>query len=88
METATTIGLDLAKRSVQAHGALADGSVSFREKFDRPPPLRQWLEDRDSSLLFAGPLVLLVADRGRALHWLAFRGSGRHCDAATTGEWR
>ena len=87
METATIIGLDLAKRSVQAHGALADGSVAA--KVVRPPAAaRTRLEDRDSSLLFAGPLVLLVADRGRALHWLAFRGSGRHCDAATTGEWR
>jgi hypothetical protein len=47
------------------------------------------LEDRDPWLLLAGPLVLLVADRDRALHWLAFSGSGWLCDAATPGgEWR
>src|ERR1700685_4859361 len=35
METATIIGLDLAKRSFQAHGAQADGSVAFRKKLTR-----------------------------------------------------
>src|ERR1700728_1690901 len=35
METATIIGLDLAKRSFQAHGAQADGSVTFRKKLTR-----------------------------------------------------
>jgi hypothetical protein len=29
MKEASIIGLDLAKRSFQAHGALADGSVAF-----------------------------------------------------------
>ena len=32
MKEASIIGLDLAKRSFQAHGALADGSVAFRKK--------------------------------------------------------
>lgn len=35
MEQATTIGLDLAKRVFQAHGATADGKVAFRKKLSR-----------------------------------------------------
>jgi hypothetical protein len=32
MEQATIIGIDLAKRTFQLHGAAADGSVAFRKK--------------------------------------------------------
>ncbi len=35
MEKITIIGLDLAKRSFQVHGAYADGSVAFRKKLTR-----------------------------------------------------
>ena len=35
METVSIIGLDLAKRSFQAHGARADGGVGFRKKLSR-----------------------------------------------------
>ena len=35
MEHATIIGIDLAKRSFQVHGARADGSVAFRRKLSR-----------------------------------------------------
>jgi transposase len=35
MDKATIIGLDLAKRVFQAHGARADGGVAFREKLSR-----------------------------------------------------
>ena len=35
MEHATIIGIDLAKRSFQVHGARADGSVAFRKKLSR-----------------------------------------------------
>jgi len=35
MEQATMIGIDLAKRVFQAHGAAADGSVVFRKKLSR-----------------------------------------------------
>jgi transposase len=35
MEKLIIIGLDLAKRSFQAHGAHADGSVAFRKKLSR-----------------------------------------------------
>ena len=32
MEVVTIIGIDLAKRSCQVHGARADGSVAYRRK--------------------------------------------------------
>ena len=35
MEEATIIGIDLAKRSFQVHGAKADGSVVYRRKLSR-----------------------------------------------------
>ena len=35
MKEASIIGLDLSKRSFQAHGTLADGSVAFRKKLTR-----------------------------------------------------
>jgi hypothetical protein len=35
MKEASIIGLDLAKRSFQAHGTLADGRVAFRKKLTR-----------------------------------------------------
>jgi len=31
MENVSIIGLDLAKRSIQAHGARADGGVAFHK---------------------------------------------------------
>jgi transposase len=36
MENVSIVGIDLAKRSVQLHGAAADGSVVFRKKLSRP----------------------------------------------------
>ena len=35
MKEVTIIGIDLAKRSFQVHGATADGSVAFRKKLAR-----------------------------------------------------
>ena len=35
MEQVSIIGIDLAKRSFQVHGARADGSVAFRRKLGR-----------------------------------------------------
>ena len=35
LEHATIVGIDLAKRSFQVHGARADGSVAFRRKLSR-----------------------------------------------------
>ena len=34
-EVSSIIGIDLAKRSFQVHGARADGSVAFRRKLSR-----------------------------------------------------
>jgi transposase len=36
MENVSIVGIDLAKRSVQLHGAAADCSVVFRKKLSRP----------------------------------------------------
>ena len=35
MEEVTVVGVDLAKRSLQVHGAKADGSVAYRRKLSR-----------------------------------------------------
>ncbi len=35
MEEASIIGIDLAKRSIQLHGARPDGSVAYRRKVSR-----------------------------------------------------
>ena len=35
MEEVSIIGIDLAKRSFQLHGAKADGSVAYRRKLGR-----------------------------------------------------
>ena len=37
----TIIGLDLAKKSFQVHGASADGTVVFRKKLSRGRVLKQ-----------------------------------------------
>ena len=45
MEQVNIIGIDLAKRSFQLHGARADGSVAFRRKVatgGRTPANRAW----------------------------------------------
>ena len=36
MENVSIVGIDLAKQSVQLHGAATDGSVVFRKKLSRP----------------------------------------------------
>lgn len=36
MENVSIVGIDLAKRRFQLHGAAADGSVVFRKKLSRP----------------------------------------------------
>jgi hypothetical protein len=62
-------------------------SLMWRGGFNPSVPLRQWLRDRDSSLLHAGALVLVVKDRG-GLHCIAVRGSAWVCDAVMThGRW-
>ena len=46
MEHATIIGIDLAKRSFQLHGARADGSVAFRRKLSRTRCWISWGRSR------------------------------------------
>ena len=42
MEEASIIGIDLAKRSFQVHGARPDGSVAYRRKVSRGKLLGYW----------------------------------------------
>ena len=69
MEAATIIGLDLAKRSFQAHGALADGSVAFRKKLTREKVL---------GFLAEQPRCVVAMEAcGSAHHWgRAIRDAG------------
>src|ERR671916_1054550 len=61
MEKVSIIGLDLAKRSFQAHGALADGSVGFRRKLSREKVLGFFAEQ---------PRCIVAMEAcGSAHHW-------------------
>jgi transposase len=69
MKKASIIGFDLAKRSLQAHGALADGSVAFRKKLTREKVLGFFAEQPRC-------IVAMVAC-GSAHHWgRAIRDAG------------
>ena len=61
MEKVSIIGLDLAKRSFQAHGARADGSVAFRKKLSRGKVLAFLTEQ--------SPCVVAMEACGSAHHW-------------------
>ena len=69
MKEASIIGLDLAKRSFQAHGALADGSVAFRKKLTREKVL---------GFLAEQPRCVVAMEAcGSAHHWgRAIRDAG------------
>src|SRR6202451_4372404 len=69
MKEASIIGLDLAKRSFQAHGALADGSVAFRKKLTREKVL---------GFLTEQPRCVVAMEAcGSAHHWgRAIRDAG------------
>ena len=61
MEKVSIIGLDLAKRSFQAHGALADGGVGFRKKLSREKVL---------AFLSKQPRCVVAMEAcGSAHHW-------------------
>ncbi len=61
MERVSIIGLDLAKRSFQAHGANADGSVAFRRKLSREKVL---------TFLSEQPRCVVAMEAcGSAHHW-------------------
>src|SRR3954466_7695951 len=61
MEKVSIIGLDLAKRSFQAHGALADGGVGFRKKLSRGKVLGFFAEQPRC--------VVALEACGSAHHW-------------------
>src|SRR3982750_2890550 len=61
MEKVSIIGLDLAKRSFQAHGALADGGVGFRKKLSREKVLGFFAEQPRC--------VVAMEAWGSAHHW-------------------
>jgi transposase len=61
MEKANIIGLDLAKRSFQAHGAQIDGGVAFRKKLSR---------DKLLGFLALQPRCVVAMEAcGSAHHW-------------------
>jgi transposase len=61
MEKASIIGLDLAKRSFQAHGARAEGGVAFRKKLSREKVL---------TFLAEQPRCVVAMEAcGSAHHW-------------------
>ena len=57
MEKVSIIGLDLAKRSFQAHGAVADGGVGFRKKLSREKVLGFFAVALAAVNIFGGFLV-------------------------------
>src|ERR1044071_3510021 len=61
MEKVSIIGLDVAKRSFQAHGALADGGVGFRKKLSRERVLAFFTEQPRC--------VVAMEACGSAHHW-------------------
>ena len=69
MKEASIIGLDLAKRSFQAHGTLADGRVAFRKKLTREKVLGFFAEQ---------PRCIVAMEAcGSAHHWgRAIRDAG------------
>src|SRR6202045_673774 len=69
MKEASIIGLDLSKRSFQAHGALANGSVAFRKKLTREKVL---------GFLAEQPRCVVAMEAcGSAHHWgRAIRDAG------------
>jgi transposase len=61
MEKVSIIGLDLAKRCFQAHGARADGGVAFRKTLSR---------DKVLTFLAKHPRCVVAMEAcGSAHHW-------------------
>src|SRR4051794_461006 len=61
MEKVSIVGLDLAKRSFQAHGALADGGVGFRKKLSPEKVLGFFVEQLRC--------IVAMEACGSAHHW-------------------
>ena len=70
MEQVNIIGIDLAKRSFQLHGARADGSVAFRRKVSR------------EKFLYFSPHYRAALWRWRPVRALTI-GAERLCSSAT-----
>lgn len=60
----TIIGVDLAKRVFQLHGAALDGQVKFKKKLSREQFGNSWLVSQPASL-FSSPAVAPAIGRGR-----------------------
>jgi len=70
MEKVSIIGLDLAKRSFQLHGARADGGVAFRKKLSR---------DKVLTFLAKHPRCVVAMEAcGSAHHWGRAIGASGH----------
>src|SRR3954452_3328382 len=70
MEKATIIGVDLAKRCFQVHGAHADGRVAFRKKLSREKVL---------AFLAGQPCCVVAMEAcGSAHHWARAIGDLGH----------
>ena len=70
MDKVSIIGLDLAKRAFQAHGAGADGGVAFRKNFSREKVLSFMAEQ--------APCVVAMEACGSAHHWARAIGDLGH----------
>jgi transposase len=70
MDKVSIIGLDLAKRAFQAHGARADGGVAFRKKLSREKVLSFMAEQ--------APCVVAMEACGSAHHWARAIGDLGH----------
>ena len=72
MPQVAIIGVDLAKRVFQLHGAAADGSVLFRKKLTR---------ERFLSFLASQPLCVVAMEARATAHGWGVRlnGSGTWC---------
>ncbi len=77
MEKVSIIGLDLAKRSFQAHGARADGGVGFRKKLSREKVLGFFAEQPRC--------VVAMEACGSAHHWGRAIGDLGHVPPAVVG---
>ena len=72
MEKVSIIGLDLAKRRLQAHGARTDGGVAFRKKRSRDKVLTFWPSTHAASSLWRPAGAPITGDAPSALSAMKF----------------
>ena len=72
MEKVSIIGLDLAKRRLQAHGARADGGVAFRKTLSRDRSSLFWPSVRAASSLWRPAGAPITGDAPSALSVMKF----------------